>query len=125
MVSLCSETTPEDHLAYLQAERVDPIVVGGGRVDLRRALEQLAERFGVRTVRVDSGGTLNGALLRAGLVDEVSLLVHPYLVGGTSPRSPYLAEDLRPGADAVPARLSSVEQVADGLVWLRYEVSAG
>lgn len=125
MVSLCSDTTPEDHLAYLQAERVDPLVVGGGRVDLGRALEQLADRFGVRTVRVDSGGTLNGALLRAGLVDEVSLLVHPYLVGGTSPRSPYRAEDLRPGADAVPARLSSVEQVADGLVWLRYEVSAG
>ena len=32
-------------------------------------------------MRVDSGGALNGALLRAGLVDELSLLVHPVLVG--------------------------------------------
>ena len=32
-------------------------------------------------MRVDSGGALNGALLRAGLVDEISLLVHPVLVG--------------------------------------------
>lgn len=124
MVSLCSDTTPEDHLAYLEEERVDALAVGDGRVDLARALERLGERYGVRTVRVDSGGTLNGALFRAGLVDEVSLLVHPYLVGGTSPRSSYRAEDLEPGAQAVPARLSSVEQVADGLVWLRYEVSA-
>ena len=125
MVSLCSESTPEDHLSYLHTEGVDALVEGGDRVDLGRALEQLADRFEVRTVRVDSGGTLNGALLRAGLVDEVSLLVHPYLVGGTLPRSLYRAEDLAPGAEAVPARLSSVEEVAEGLVWLRYEVSAG
>ena len=39
-----------------------------------------------RNVRVDSGGALNGALLRAGLVDEVSLLVHPRIVGGDGPR---------------------------------------
>ncbi|WP_231913871.1 MULTISPECIES: hypothetical protein [unclassified Rhodococcus (in: high G+C Gram-positive bacteria)] len=32
-------------------------------------------------VRVDSGGALIGALLGAGLLDEVSLLVHPRLPG--------------------------------------------
>ncbi|MEO0433105.1 MAG: dihydrofolate reductase family protein, partial [Cyanobacteria bacterium J06656_5] len=43
--------------------------------------------FGVTVVRVDSGGTLNGVLLRAGLVDELHLLVHPTLVGGTSQKT--------------------------------------
>jgi len=85
MVSLCSRSTPDEHLEYLKEKRVEVIVTGGERVDLRAALEELRDRHGVNTVRVDSGGTLNGVLLRAGLVDEVSLLVHPSLIGGISP----------------------------------------
>ena len=52
-------------------------------------------------VRVDSGGALNGALLRAGLVDEISLLVHPVLVGdaprwyGSPPPGPLHAHAAR------------------------------
>ncbi len=48
----------------------------------------------MQTLRVDSGGTLNGVLLRAGLVDEISLLIQPELVGGTSPRTVFVAPDL-------------------------------
>ena len=85
MVSLCSRSTPDEHLEYLKERRVEVIVAGDDRVDLRAALEELRDRHGVKTVCVDSGGTLNGVLLRAGLVDEVSLLVHPSLIGGISP----------------------------------------
>jgi 2,5-diamino-6-(ribosylamino)-4(3H)-pyrimidinone 5'-phosphate reductase len=55
-------------------------------------------------VRVDSGGALNGALLRAGLVDELSLLVHPVLVGdagrwyGSPPPGPLELTPLDGGA---------------------------
>lgn len=94
MVPLCSRSTPEEHLEYLKERRVDVIVTGDDRVDLRAALEGLNARHGVAVVCVNSGGTLNGVLLRAGLVDEVSLLVHPSLVGGISPRSVFRASDL-------------------------------
>ncbi len=63
-------------------------------------------------VRVDSGGALNGALLRAGLVHELSLLVHPVLVGeaprwhGSPPPGPLTLEPLEGGAPD----------------WLRYRV---
>jgi len=53
-------------------------------------------------------GRLNGVLFRAGLVDEVSVLVNPCLVGGTSPRSIFRARsDLarrRHPAQAAPRR---------------------
>lgn len=64
-----------EYIGYLEREGIDAIVTGEERVDLRAALEELADRYGVRTVRMDSGGTLNAALLRAGLVDELSVLV--------------------------------------------------
>lgn len=89
VVALCSHSTPGDYLDYLGRRRVDYILAGDDHVDLGAALEELSARYGIKLVRVDSGGTLNGALLRAGPVDEVSVLIHPSLVGGTSPRSMY------------------------------------
>ena len=121
-MALCSRSTPVDYLEYLGRRGVAAIVAGEDRVDLRAALEQLAERFGVRRVEVDSGGALHGALLRAGLVHEVGVLVHPALVGGSSPRWWYPAPDLSSPEGIVPLQLTDVEKVGDGIVWLRYEV---
>jgi len=45
-------------------------VLGAERVDLAAALDELGRCRGARTVRVDSGGSLVGALLEAGLLDE-------------------------------------------------------
>jgi len=120
--SLCTSATPAEHRAYLERVGVRALLVGQDRVDLRAALEMLAGRFGARVVRVDSGGTLIGVLLRAGLVDEVSVLVHPVLVGGTSPRTMYRAPDLISEEGVVPLRLLGVEQLAGEVVWLRYDV---
>jgi 2,5-diamino-6-(ribosylamino)-4(3H)-pyrimidinone 5'-phosphate reductase len=85
----------------------------GERVDLRSALAGFAAE-GAGTVRVDSGGALTGALLAAGLVDEVSLLVHPALGHGP----PWT------GAATVESsfRLDHDRRLGEGLVWLRYEV---
>jgi 2,5-diamino-6-(ribosylamino)-4(3H)-pyrimidinone 5'-phosphate reductase len=93
------------------------LVVGAERVDLAAALDSLRRR-GCRTVRVDSGGGLVGALLRAGLLDEVSLLVHPCLSGGASALHWY--------GDPPPpeTRLETISSTAcaNGLVWLRYRL---
>src|SRR5918911_48571 len=50
-------------------------------VDLSLALEKIGARFGVRTLMLEGGGRLNGGMLRAGLIDEVSLLVAPVVDG--------------------------------------------
>ena len=101
---------------------METIVAGAERVDLRAALEELNVRHGVELVRVDSGGTLNGALLRAGLVSEVSMLINPCLVGGATPGTIFQAPDQAVPGDVIPLRLIHLEQVADDAVWLRYEV---
>ena len=51
-----------------------------GRLDLGAALAALARR-GANEVQVEAGPTLCGALLEAGLVDEVLLYVAPLLLG--------------------------------------------
>lgn len=122
VLALCSRATPRAYLDYLEQRHIGTIVAGDDHVDLRAALEELSARHGVRVVRVDSGGTLNGVLLRAGLVDEVSLLIYPSLVGGTSPRSLFRAPDLTSATGAIPLKLSHVEPLTGDVVWLRYDV---
>lgn len=97
---------------------VPEIVTGDERVDLRAALDALAEREGIAVVRVDSGGRLNGALLRADAVSEISLLVHPCLAGdGGRPWT---------GPEPIPAlglaRIAA-ERLDGGLDWLRWRVA--
>jgi len=118
---LCSESTPKEHLEYLEGEGIEYIIAGGDKVDLRAALEELASRYDVKTVRVDSGGTLNGLLLREGLVDEVSILIEPCLVGGEVITSFHQSADI----DVKNLRLKHCEKVENGLVWLMYEVVKG
>ncbi len=63
------------HIEYVRTARE-------GRLDLPAALEELAVRFGVRTVLCEGGPHLNGQLLEAGLVDELFLSLSPLLAGG-------------------------------------------
>ena len=118
---LCSSTTPVEHLDRLRRHQVTHLVIGTDRIDLADALHHLADRFGVATVRVDAGGTLNGILLRTGLVDELSVVIAPHLVGTATAHPRHLVDGL---AAPHPATLTpiSVEQLRDGHVWLRYRV---
>ena len=121
-VILTSANTPHSYLNYLDKRNIAYIKAGEDHVDYKKALEELNSRYGIKVIRVDSGGTLNGVLLRARLVNEVSVLIHPYLVGGISPGLMFRAPDLILATDVIKLRLIQVEQHGEGLLWLRYEV---
>ncbi len=121
-VVLCSNATPASYLSELAELGVETIVAGDDHVDYRRALVELQERFGVETVRVDSGGKLSGLLLREELVDEVSVLVFPALVGNASLLSIHSLPEAVPGGGVVSLALCGVEIPRDDAVWLRYDV---
>ncbi|UCG67987.1 MAG: RibD family protein [Thermoplasmata archaeon] len=121
-IVLCSNTTPKEHLEYLKKRHVEYIVAGEDHVDMRKALEELSRIYGVNTVRLDSGGTLNGVLLREGLVDEISVMVIPTLVGGTTPTSIFIGPDLTSEKGVLKLKLIHFEKLEDDYIWLRYEV---
>ncbi len=121
-VVLCSRSTPIEYIDDLKQQGIAYIIAGDDRVDLCAALEELNARFGVKAIRVDSGGALNGALLRAGLIDEVSVLIAPTLVGGSTPRSIFTAPDLTSPDGVISLKLIQVEQLRGETVWVRYEI---
>ena len=101
---------------------------GGDEVDLALALEKLAATFGIRTLLLEGGGKINGSMLQAGLVDEVSLLVAPIADGTIGTASVF---DVERGPDQQGAArggrrlaLVAVEGRAQGVLWIRYRVEA-
>jgi 2,5-diamino-6-(ribosylamino)-4(3H)-pyrimidinone 5'-phosphate reductase len=115
VIILVSETTGADYIAHLDERGYDHLLCGRDRVDFGLAFGLLAERYGVKRVLVDSGPTLGGVLLEAGLVDEISLLVHPVFAGAEAPG---LFDGLKPGPPAGGWAPVKAETLAGGCVRL-------
>ena len=119
VIVFIAENTPAFYTEYLEERQYDGIVAGENRIDLRKALEILAENYDAQTVLIDAGTTLISILLANGLVDEISLLISPTLVGNESLK---LFEKLNPVGDGIKLRL--IENVAspNNHVLLKYYV---
>ncbi|HYR09135.1 MAG TPA: RibD family protein [Longimicrobium sp.] len=122
VVAILSERVSDEYLASLRERGVSYLLAGARDVDLPLALEKIGERFGVRTLMLEGGGRINGGMLRAGLIDEVSLLIAPVADGRIGTPALFDVD----GDDATPYRLAleSVERRADDVLWLRYRVEA-
>jgi diaminohydroxyphosphoribosylaminopyrimidine deaminase/5-amino-6-(5-phosphoribosylamino)uracil reductase len=86
--------------------RVDRIAGDAEHCDLRAVLEHLGQ-LEVNDVWVEAGAGLNGALLKAGLIDELIIYMAPRILGATArgmfevPALASLAEDYRVTFDGV------------------------
>ena len=121
VVVLLGADIPDSHLAELAADGVSYIVAGESEIDIADALETLGSTFGIRTLLLEGGGGINGTLLAAGVVDELSVLVTPALDGGESVQGIVMA-----GAEGLSGQvrlsLSTADVIDHGIVHLRYAV---
>ncbi len=77
-----SEAAPAVRIAALRGKGADVVVAGGNQVDLTRLLQILREDYGIHRLMIEGGPTLNWAMLRHRLVDEIRLIHLPFIVGG-------------------------------------------
>lgn len=119
VIVLVSNKTNEDYINYLKERSYDYLICGNEHIDFEKACSVLSGKYGVRTILVDSGPMLNGVLLNIGLIDEMSLLVFPILVGGKSDK---LLTYLNMGNQNVHLELLAHEYLDEGTMLLRYKV---
>jgi riboflavin-specific deaminase-like protein len=97
-------------VSYLRSE--------GGTFDLRPLMERLRSEHGVRSVLCEGGPAILGDLVRAGLVDELHVVIAPLLAAGEDPLTIVTGPQFEPPAGL---RLLSVHE-SGGYLFLRYGI---
>jgi riboflavin biosynthesis pyrimidine reductase len=121
LICVVSERVPAEYIAMVRNKGISYVVAGENKIDLALAVNLLGEQFGIRTLLLEGGGHIHGALLQAGLVDELSLLIAPGIDGRHE--IPAVFDGVSPTrGKAVPLRLKSVERRESGALWIRYEI---
>lgn len=119
LLVITSEDCPKEHHDTLTKQHISWVATGKDGIDLPRAMEILYEEFGVERLSVTGGGNINGAFLKAGLLDEVSMMWCPGIDGRKGMAATFDGLD----ADIAPTKLQlmSVERMGE-TIWAKYKV---
>jgi riboflavin biosynthesis pyrimidine reductase len=124
VVLLVTDRVSNDYLAHLRSAGVSYLFCGQREIDLPVALHKLGKHFKLRQLMLQGGGKFNGAMLQAGLVDEISHLTVPVADGGAGVASLFDIPGKAPAAAAAKLRLLSHQLMPGGVIWARYKVTA-
>lgn len=94
-------------------------------IDFADAFRRLRQEFGVETMTIQTGGALDAIFLRSGLVDKVSIVIAPCLIGGDTTQGLIGGEALRTEQDLLkirPLKLNSVKSLENSYLHVTYNV---
>lgn len=121
VIEILTESVRDEYLQHLRDKKVSYVFGGKHKIDFKLALEQLHSIFGIKTLMLEGGGHINGSLLSAGVVDELSLLILPLADGSTgTPTTFEVGEEFRKKT-AYELKLHDIKKLEHDVIWLRYK----
>jgi riboflavin biosynthesis pyrimidine reductase len=124
IVAVLTEAVSDAHLAGLRGEGVSYIFAGKFALDLPLLIDILHRKLGVKRLLIEGGGGVNGSFLRAGLIDELNLILNPVVDGARSAPSIFDSSDAEADQRA-PVTAMTLEEnrpLGDGALLLRYRI---
>lgn len=113
------ENVAKEYLDRLTAQGISWIATGKERIDLPDAMETANTEFGIKRITVVGGGNINGAFLKAGLLDEVSVVIGAGIDGRKGMTAVFDGIDDMDYPTTI-LKLDSAERIGNNSVWLRY-----
>ena len=125
IVVVLTESVSDAHLAGLRSEGVSYVFAGKSAIDLALMLEILNRELGVKRLLLEGGGTANGAFLRAGLIDELCLILCPAVDGAKGAPIVFDSRDEESDqrAPVTAMTLESTTPLGGGALLLRYLIT--
>ena len=120
LLIILSEDVNLDYLNYLKERDISYIVTGKDKIDLNRACEILFNDFNVTRMAVVGGGHINAGFLKAGLIDEVSILIGAGIDGREEMASVFDGFSL--DYPLTNLKLKDVQKFDSDAVWIKYIV---
>ena len=116
VIVLVSEKTPKTYVRHLKERNYNYHIVEKDYVNLKKALELLSNKYQIKTILTDTGRILGNLLLNQGFVSEISLLIHPVIVGN---KSYNMFSDIDTN---LKLKLFKKETLEKQYIWLVYKV---
>jgi 2,5-diamino-6-(ribosylamino)-4(3H)-pyrimidinone 5'-phosphate reductase len=115
VVILVSQKAPKEYISYLKERNYDYHIIGEDKCNLKRALKLLNEKYNAKKILTDTGCILSNLLINQGLISEISLLVHPVIVGR---RSYNMFGNI---ANNTQLALIKKEFLEEQFIWIKYK----
>lgn len=96
-------------------KRADIFFSGKDKVDLKALLNYLGDK-NIRTLMLEGGSTLNFAMIKEGLIDEIRVAVAPMVVGGVDAKSLFGGEGFDEMSEAVKLELKDNYMLGKDLI---------
>lgn len=108
---------PEERVKALREAGVEMLLCEEkeGLVDVRNLLELLGQ-FGIDSILLEGGGSLNYTFLAEGLADELYAFIAPKIVGGMNAKTPVEGLGVEKMADAITLELKNVLNIGDDVL---------
>lgn len=116
VIVLISKDTPKEYMYYLRERAYDFYIVGNEHIIMCKSLKLLLEKYNIKTILTDCGSILGNLLLTQRLVDEISLLIHPVIVGDKSYNIFNYIKRM------IPLKMIKNEILGEDYCWLVYRV---
>ncbi len=122
-IAILSEKVSDQYLAHLRENGISYIFAGAEGNDITKVMDILGAELGLNKILLEGGGFINGAFLKAGLIDELSLMVYPGVDGlaGMPAVFEYQGKKNEHPAQGQALELISAKQLPDGIMWLYYK----
>ena len=101
------------------------IIYYENKIDFTDLLKQLKNKYAINSMTIQTGGTLNSILLREKLIDKLSIVIAPALIGGKDTSTLIDGESLQTIEDISKIKaLKLIENktLNDSYIHLKYEV---
>lgn len=119
-------TINRNHPAFkLKGKLPIEVIYYEGKIDLDDLLRRMKQQYKANRITIQTGGTLNAEWVRLGLVDNISIVIAPCLIGGTNTQSLIGGESIHTLKDLQKIKalkLVKNETLEASYIHLRYKV---
>ena len=119
-------TTNKNHVAYSLKDKYDNLeILYYNEFEPKVLLEDLYRKYNADRLTIQSGGTLNGLLVRNKLIDFVNIVIAPIIIGGKDVPTLVDGDGITDEKDLfklLPLQLLECNKLEDSYVQLKYKV---
>jgi 5-amino-6-(5-phosphoribosylamino)uracil reductase len=123
VVLLITQQASNAYLSHLQRAGVSYLFCGRKTIDLPLAMNRIHAVLRLKHLMLEGGGVFNGAMLKAGLIDEISQVIVPVVDGGVGISSFFDVPGPAPKRAAAHLRMISHRTMPGSVHWVRYAVA--